>query len=213
MPRTATGSRIFFFSQRFDAITFVTSSHRRPTRAFPIRCEEQKCAEKENIRLPVAVRGSRTSVLKLPIGGRRALSPLLYLCSPVRNKYIISHTTGSGWDCALTFSNYPYTVHVVHIMSSYPFFRVMVSCCAMTIPSMKENLLETACCLARYEAQGLDKRMQHCPTLLNPTFYTRLTTMFHDVERRLISIKGRLYFFSVAFEFYQQESNLRPSDY
>ena len=54
----ATGNRIFSFLERFDAITFVTSSHRRPTRAFIVRCEEQKRAKKGNIRLPVAVRGS-----------------------------------------------------------------------------------------------------------------------------------------------------------
>ena len=52
----------FSFLERFDAITFVTSSHRRPTRVFPVRCEEQKRAKRGNIRLPVAVRGSRTSV-------------------------------------------------------------------------------------------------------------------------------------------------------
>ena len=63
-PRTATGSRFFPYLERFDAITFVTSSHGRPTRNFFVRCEEQKRAKKGNIRLPVAVRGSRTSVLK-----------------------------------------------------------------------------------------------------------------------------------------------------
>ena len=60
-PRTATGSRMFSFLERFEAITFVTSSHRRPTRTFPIRFEEQKRANKGNIRLPVTVRGSRSS--------------------------------------------------------------------------------------------------------------------------------------------------------
>ena len=73
-PRTATGSRIFSFLERFGAIAFVTSSHRRPTKAFPVRCEEQKCAKKGNIRLPVAVRGSQASVLKVPnIAGFRLL--------------------------------------------------------------------------------------------------------------------------------------------
>ena len=37
------------------------------TRAFPDRGKEQNHAKKGNIRLPVAVRDSRTSVLKLPI--------------------------------------------------------------------------------------------------------------------------------------------------
>ena len=72
-PRTSTGSRIVSFLERLDVITFVTSSHRRLTRAFPIRCEEQKRAKKGNIRLPVAVRGSRTSVLKLPGAGARLI--------------------------------------------------------------------------------------------------------------------------------------------
>ena len=57
----------FFILERFDAIRFVTSSHRRPTRAFTVRYEEQKRAKKGNIRLSVAVRGSRTPVLKLSI--------------------------------------------------------------------------------------------------------------------------------------------------
>ena len=64
-PRTATG-RISSFLEPFGAISFVASNHRRPTRAFAVRCEEQKRAKKGNIRLPVAVRGSRTCVLKLP---------------------------------------------------------------------------------------------------------------------------------------------------
>ena len=55
----------FSFLERFDAITFVTLSHRRPTRAFFVFLEEQKRAKKSNIRLPVALSRSRTSVLKL----------------------------------------------------------------------------------------------------------------------------------------------------
>ena len=46
---------------------FVTSSHRRQKRAFPVFCEEQTRAKKGTIRLPVAICGSQMSVLKLPI--------------------------------------------------------------------------------------------------------------------------------------------------
>ena len=70
-PRTATGRRML---ERFDAITFVMASKpslstfaitlHQSTIAFPVLCEEQKRAKK--VTFPVAVRGSRTSVLKLP---------------------------------------------------------------------------------------------------------------------------------------------------
>ena len=56
--RKATRSQIFSFLKCSDAIMFVTSSHRGPTRAFFIHCEEQKCARRGNFRLPVAIRGS-----------------------------------------------------------------------------------------------------------------------------------------------------------
>ena len=48
-PRTATRSRFFSFLERFDAITFETSSHRGPTRAFLVGCEEQKRARKRKL--------------------------------------------------------------------------------------------------------------------------------------------------------------------
>ena len=71
-PQTVTGSQFFSFLEHFDAITFVTSSHRHPTRAFPIRYEEQKCAKKRK-HLTFSCRPwLTTSVLKFPIHwGRR----------------------------------------------------------------------------------------------------------------------------------------------
>ena len=65
---------------------------------------------------------------------------------------LIRHVTGSGCDYTLPLVNFPCSVDVVHVISFDLFFRVMVSCCVMIIPSMKESLLENACCLARYEA-------------------------------------------------------------
>ena len=63
-PRTSTGSCIFHSLERFDAIAFITSNRRHENKSFPIHGKEQNHAKKENIRLPVAVRGSKTSVLK-----------------------------------------------------------------------------------------------------------------------------------------------------
>ena len=65
-PRTSTGSYIFPSLERFDAITFVTSNRRHKNKSFPVHGKEQNHAKKENFRLPVAVRGSKTSVLKFP---------------------------------------------------------------------------------------------------------------------------------------------------
>ena len=70
-PRTATGSWIFSILEHLDAITFVTSNHRRPSRAFPVRYEEQKRIRKGKIRLPVAARGSQTSAELTPTAGAR----------------------------------------------------------------------------------------------------------------------------------------------
>ena len=66
-PRTSTGSCIFPSLERFDAIAFVTSNSRHKNKSFPVHDNEQNHAKKENIRLPVAVRGSKTSVLKFPL--------------------------------------------------------------------------------------------------------------------------------------------------
>ena len=54
------------------------------TRAFPVRGKEQNHAKKGNIRLPVAVCGSRTSVLKLPnfkvkAEARVSIHPVVYM--------------------------------------------------------------------------------------------------------------------------------------
>ena len=65
-PRTSTGSCIFPSLERFDAIAFVTSSSRYKNKSFPVHGKGQNHAKKENIRLPVAGRGSKTSALKLP---------------------------------------------------------------------------------------------------------------------------------------------------
>ena len=62
-PRTSTGSCIFPSLERFDAIAFVTSNRRHKKKSFPVRGKKQNHAKKENIRLPVAIRGSKTSVL------------------------------------------------------------------------------------------------------------------------------------------------------
>ena len=66
-PRTSTGSCIFHSLERFDAIAFITSNRRHENKSFPVHGKEQNHAKKENIRLPVAVGGSKTSVLKFPI--------------------------------------------------------------------------------------------------------------------------------------------------
>ena len=63
----------------------LTSSHHRicnvkphsSTRAFPVHGKEQNHAKKGNISLPVAVRRSRTSVLKLPISVSQSTLQLL----------------------------------------------------------------------------------------------------------------------------------------
>ena len=70
-PRTSTGRCIFHSLGRFDAIAFVTSNRRHKNKSFPVHGKEQNHAKKENIRLPVAVRGSKTSVLKFPIKSAR----------------------------------------------------------------------------------------------------------------------------------------------
>ena len=69
-PRTSTGSCIFPSLERFDAIAFVTSNRRHKKKSLPVRGKKQNHAKKENIRLPVAVRGSKTSVLKFPSNSR-----------------------------------------------------------------------------------------------------------------------------------------------
>ena len=66
-PRTSTGSCIFPSLEHFDAIAFVTSNRRHKKKSFPVHGKEQNHAKKENIRLPVALPGSKTSVLKFPI--------------------------------------------------------------------------------------------------------------------------------------------------
>ena len=66
-PRTSTGSWIFPSLERFDAIGFVMSNRKHKNKSFAVHGNEQNHAKKENIRLPVAVRGSKTSVLKFPI--------------------------------------------------------------------------------------------------------------------------------------------------
>ena len=66
-PRTSTGSWIFPSLERFDAIAFVMSNRKHKNKSFAVHGKEQNHAKKENIRLPVAVRGSKTSVLKFPI--------------------------------------------------------------------------------------------------------------------------------------------------
>ena len=63
-PRTSTGSNIFPSLERFDAITFVTSNRRHKNKSFPVHGKEQNHAKKENFRLPVAVRGSKTSAFR-----------------------------------------------------------------------------------------------------------------------------------------------------
>ena len=68
----------FFFFERFNGITLVTSSHRRPARAFPVLCEEENRARKGNIRLPVAVRGLRTSALKVAYYSFCTMRALMY---------------------------------------------------------------------------------------------------------------------------------------
>ena len=67
-PRTSTGSWIFPSLERFDAIAFVMSNRKHKNKSFAVHGKEQNHAKKENIRLPVAVRGSKTSVLKFPNG-------------------------------------------------------------------------------------------------------------------------------------------------
>ena len=64
---------MFPFLERFHAIAFVTSSHSH------VRGKEQNHAKKGNILFAVAVHGSRTSVLKLPM----ILSMLLKCQSPL----------------------------------------------------------------------------------------------------------------------------------
>ena len=90
----------FFFFERFNGITFVTSSHRRPARAFPVRCEEENRARKGNIRLPVSVRGLRTSALKLPKYIDTLIKLLPYLTLP----HCSLHTTykeNFSWYCVV----------------------------------------------------------------------------------------------------------------
>ena len=55
--RTSTGSCTFPSLERFKAIAFVTSNHRHKNKSF--------LDKTENILLPVAVRGSKTSVLNI----------------------------------------------------------------------------------------------------------------------------------------------------
>ena len=66
-PRTSTGSCTFPSLEHFNAIAFVTSNHKYKNKSFAVHGKEQNHAKKENIRLPVAVRVSKTSVLKFSI--------------------------------------------------------------------------------------------------------------------------------------------------
>ena len=66
-PRTSTGSCIFHSLEHFNTIAFETSNRRHKIKSFPVHGKEQNHAKKENIRLPVAVRGSKTSMLKFSI--------------------------------------------------------------------------------------------------------------------------------------------------
>ena len=66
-PRTSTGSCIFPSLEHFNVIAFLTSNHRHKNKSFLVHGKEQNHTIKGNIRLPVAIHGSQTSVLKFPI--------------------------------------------------------------------------------------------------------------------------------------------------
>ena len=107
-PRTSTGSWICPSLERFDAIAFVMSNRKHKNKSFAVHGKEQNHAKKENIRLPVAVRGSKTSVLKFPIILREdaKLITLMQLRFDLRERFLIGFIPSpDGCTIFLTIAN------------------------------------------------------------------------------------------------------------
>ena len=66
-PRTSTGSRIFSSLGCVIHFLSVTSTYKRKNEGFATHLSSRECVKNNNSCLPVAVRGSKTSVLKFAI--------------------------------------------------------------------------------------------------------------------------------------------------
>ena len=66
-PRTPTRSRLFFSFECVIDFLSLTSTYKRKNEGFPTHLSSWECVKNNNGCLPDVVRGSKTSLLKLPI--------------------------------------------------------------------------------------------------------------------------------------------------